>query len=613
MVTWFRRRAGDFTSEARLAEEALNRGDFARASIAYQKIAKQWPDVAFVHTRRGRALLELGRQAEAIGEFNRALELDPREPEALYNRGLVAQDLGHGDEARDFFERAFMAPRPHPEAGLKLAAGELAHGSPAAALKLYQRVLDVDAGIAEAQYGYGEAAMLVGREGDAMAAFARALAIRPEFMTAGGTAIFEGLFRSPPTRQPRTVRPLICLPVVAAYFRNWLGGQSYLVNFVRVMSALPKAQRPRLLVAVHCGEGESFDELRATLDAIAENEIVVAVVTSDERVVVSTAIFERLKRRKNRKDLTPIGALTTSVDWTFPVLYPLWRVPALPGPLFWIPDLQHRFWPSFFSAEEVAGRDRDMHALARRDVPVVFSSESAQKDFLEEFPERKCRTHVWHFVSQPAKVDSSAADHFHALNLPTRFYYTPNQFWRHKDHVTLFQALRRILGDGRDITFVCTGTDLRSANDEYSKELLALIEELSLGRHLRLLGVLSRSDQIEVMRNCCAVIQPSLFEGWSTVIEDARALGRPVIASDIPVHREQLGDTARYFIPRDPASLAEAVLGLDPTLRPGPNPDLEAAALRDLERRTLASGREFFAILAREAELRRNLAEAKLP
>jgi len=109
------------------------------------------------------------------------------------------------------------------------------------------------------------------------------------------------------------------------------------------------------------------------------------------------------------------------------------------------------------------------------------------------------------------------------------------------------------------------------------------------------------------------VIQPSLFEGWSTVIEDARALGRPVIASDIPVHREQLGDTARYFIPRDPASLAEAVLGLDPTLRPGPNPDLEAAALRDLERRTLASGREFFAILAREAELRRNLAEAKLP
>ena len=117
---------------------------------------------------------------------------------------------------------------------MKLAAGEFARGSPAAALDLYQRVLDVDPGIAEAQYGYGEAAMLVGREDDAMAAFARALAMRPELAKAGATAIFEGLFRSPPVRQPRTVRPLICLPVVAAYFRNWLGGQSYLVNFVRI-------------------------------------------------------------------------------------------------------------------------------------------------------------------------------------------------------------------------------------------------------------------------------------------------------------------------------------------------------------------------------------------
>ncbi len=155
------------------------------------------------------------------------------------------------------------------------------------------------------------------------------------------------------------------------------------------------------------------------------------------------------------------------------------------------------------------------------------------------------------------------------------------------------------------MTFVCTGTDLQTATDEYSRELLLLIETLSLGRHLRLLGVLPRSDQIEVMRHSCAIIQPSLFEGWSTVVEDARAIGRPIIASDIPVHREQLGENATYFAPHDAKSLAAAVTALDLTLPlPGPAPEQEAMALANLKLWTEASAQQFLAILKHEAALR---------
>ena len=122
MFTWFRRRIANFEIKSRNAEEALNRGDFEQASIAYENMAKKWPKVAFVHSRRGRALMELGRQREAIGQFERALELDPGDPEAMYNRGVIAQKFGAESEARNFFERAFAPPNSHPEAGLKLAA-----------------------------------------------------------------------------------------------------------------------------------------------------------------------------------------------------------------------------------------------------------------------------------------------------------------------------------------------------------------------------------------------------------------------------------------------------------------------------------------------------------
>ena len=54
------------------------------------------------------------------------------------------------------------------------------------------------------------------------------------------------------------------------------------------------------------------------------------------------------------------------------------------------------------------------------------------------------------------------------------------------------------------------------------------------------------------MRKAMAVIQPSLFEGWSTVVEDARALGKPMILSDFPVQIEQDPPSSDYFERNNP-------------------------------------------------------------
>ncbi|MCK5691803.1 MAG: glycosyltransferase, partial [Bacteroidales bacterium] len=51
-------------------------------------------------------------------------------------------------------------------------------------------------------------------------------------------------------------------------------------------------------------------------------------------------------------------------------------------------------------------------------------------------------------------------------------------------------------------------------------------------------------------------LQPSLFEGWSTVIEDAISLQVPVIASNIPVNMEQLKEKGSYFEPHNADQLA---------------------------------------------------------
>ena len=61
---------------------------------------------------------------------------------------------------------------------------------------------------------------------------------------------------------------------------------------------------------------------------------------------------------------------------------------------------------------------------------------------------------------------------------------------------------------------------------------------------------------------------PSMAESFGHPLVEAMASGLPIIASDIPIHREMCGDAAVYFRPLDPHDLAETITQLraDPLL-----------------------------------------------
>jgi hypothetical protein len=48
------------------------------------------------------------------------------------------------------------------------------------------------------------------------------------------------------------------------------------------------------------------------------------------------------------------------------------------------------------------------------------------------------------------------------------------------------------------------------------------------------------------MKYSVAVINPSLFEGWSSTVEECKGVGKPMILSDLGVHKEQYPE-AIYF------------------------------------------------------------------
>ena len=72
------------------------------------------------------------------------------------------------------------------------------------------------------------------------------------------------------------------------------------------------------------------------------------------------------------------------------------------------------------------------------------------------------------------------------------------------------------------------------------------------------------------MRSSVAVINPSLVEGWSTSVEEAKSLRVPLVLSNIPVHREQAIRDAIFFDPHSAAAAAAALLEASMRFAPMP-------------------------------------------
>src|SRR4029453_6473755 len=123
---------------------------------------------------------------------------------------------------------------------------------------------------------------------------------------------------------------------------------------------------------------------------------------------------------------------------------------------------------------------------------------------------------------------------------------------------TLFRAVQLLRERGiDDAVLVCTGFahDYRFPN--HAAELRKFLTTHRFEAAVRVLGLIPRHDQVQLMRAAAAIVQPSLFEGWSAVLEECRSLGKPVFASDIPMHREQRTERMHLFTPTSADALTD--------------------------------------------------------
>lgn len=129
------------------------------------------PTYVAAHVLRGLVYMQLNNNRLAEESFQRALQLNPRDPDALHNYGWFSCQLGRHREAVDLFTRALASPVYAGQAKSLMAKGicQVRMGQLAEAEGSFARSYEIDAG--NPITGYNLAALLFRRGDDSRAQF----------------------------------------------------------------------------------------------------------------------------------------------------------------------------------------------------------------------------------------------------------------------------------------------------------------------------------------------------------------------------------------------------------------------------------------------------------
>jgi len=206
-------------------------------------------------------------------------------------------------------------------------------------------------------------------------------------------------------------------------------------------------------------------------------------------------------------------------------------------------------------------RDKSFYEMSKKNDIVILSSNVAKNDFEKYYSNYKSKAEVLQFVPSFEIKQESQTEKFVYIQkkyeINSAFFYLPNQYWKHKNHKIVLEALTLLKRSGKKVLVISTGNTQDYRNPKYFDELKKYILDNKLEDMYRILGLVSFTDVQTLAETCLAYINPSLFEGWSTTVEEAKSREKKIILSNIPVHLEQNPKFGEFFPPQNAEVLAK--------------------------------------------------------
>ncbi len=229
-----------------------------------------------------------------------------------------------------------------------------------------------------------------------------------------------------------------------------------------------------------------------------------------------------------------------------------------------IHDLQHRAQPEFLEVSSMGQYEKREYLynnIKKSAYKILVDSLVGKEDVIKYYDISSDRIEVVQFLPPNyLKQNVSAQEKEKVLKkygLPSRFLFYPAQFWPHKNHKNLVLAIKTLREGGLTVPLVLVGTrqELWGEFDNIKK----LIKEEELEGQIYFLNYVSNDEMSVLYKLATALVMPTFFGPTNIPVVEAWFMDCPVLYSDIRGCREQAGDAALLFDPKNPESIAEKI------------------------------------------------------
>lgn len=234
------------------------------------------------------------------------------------------------------------------------------------------------------------------------------------------------------------------------------------------------------------------------------------------------------------------------VDLTTPFIYTIW-------------DIGHRVMPAFPETTKPMyrwnGHEEQCRRMLAKATFILTGNETGKKEILDNYSVMENKIRI---VPFPITFFCYGEEEKPKFELPKDYFFYPAQFWPHKNHICIIKAVHYLKENkGIEAHVFLTGSD--KGNKGYIQEMA---RKLGVEDLIHFTGFVSYEEMKYLYTHATGTIFASLMGPNNIPPIEAVYLECPLIITDIPGHKEQMGDGVLYFNGYRPEELANRMFKL---------------------------------------------------
>ena len=235
--------------------------------------------------------------------------------------------------------------------------------------------------------------------------------------------------------------------------------------------------------------------------------------------------------------------------------------------VFTVYDLQHRIHPEFPEVSingEFKGREYLYLNALPKALAIIADSEVGKEDIVNLYHINPYKIFVFQYLPPTYLNNNITLNELNDIkskyNLPDSYIFYPANFWPHKNHQLIINAIAILNEKNIFIHAVFVG----SKKDKWGgfQKAMDLAHYLNVTDQIHYLGYVENDEMSALYKLSIGLAMPTFFGPSNIPYLEAFFLDCPVITSNILGIREQVKDAALLVDPTSPEELAKAIIKL---------------------------------------------------